>query len=81
MNKIDERGGKDPDIQDMLNLQFDAWSRLADLIGICTEQRDAGNLKVAHGTYSHARRLLDEINALEQIVSPRRWRGEARAVS
>src|SRR3984885_6310694 len=41
-------GAKEPDIEDMLKLQFDARSRLAELIGICTKQRDAGNMKVAH---------------------------------
>jgi hypothetical protein len=69
-----QQGGKDPDIQDMLALQFEAWGRLAELIGISTKERDAGSLKVTKQTFRHVRRLLDEINALEQLLSPKQRR-------
>jgi hypothetical protein len=63
-----QHGRKDPDIDDLMRLHIEAWSRLAELIDACKKQRDAGNLKVAQHTFRHARRLLDEINALEQGV-------------
>jgi hypothetical protein len=65
-------GGKDLDIDALLKLHLDAWGRLAELIGICTQQRNAGNLKVVPEAFAHARRLLDEIHALEQMASPAR---------
>jgi hypothetical protein len=66
-----EGTGKDSDIHDLLKLHLEAWGRLAELIGICTKQRDAGNLKVVDKAFRHVRRLLDEINALEQMVGPK----------
>jgi hypothetical protein len=54
-----------PDIHELLKLHLEAWGRLAELIGICTTQRDAGNLKVGQRTFVHVQRLLDEVRALE----------------
>jgi hypothetical protein len=66
-----QREGKNSDIHDLLILHVEAWGRLSELIDICSKHRDAGNLKVAQQTFCHARRLLDEVNALEQIVGPK----------
>jgi hypothetical protein len=66
-----QEGEKDHDIRDLLKLQFEAWGRLAEVIGSCTKQRDAGDLKVTPQTFRHVRRLLDEIVALEEMAKPK----------
>jgi hypothetical protein len=58
-------------IYDLLKLHIDAWGRLAELIDVCTKQRDAGNLKVARETFVQIERLLAEVTALEEIVKPK----------
>jgi hypothetical protein len=62
--------GREPDIHDLLKLHIDAWGRLAELIDVCTKQRDAGHLKVARRTFVQIERLLDEVTALEAMVKP-----------
>jgi hypothetical protein len=54
-----------PDIHELLKLHLEVWGRLAEQIGTCTKQRDAGNMKVGQRTFVHVQRLLDEVRALE----------------
>lgn len=63
-----KKGRKGPEIHDLLRLHIDTWSRLAELIEICTKRRDAGDLKVTRETFTHAQRLRDEVAALEEMV-------------
>jgi len=62
---------RERDIHDLLTLHIDAWGRLAELIDVCTKQRDAGNLKVARRPFVQIERLRDEVTALEAMVRPR----------
>jgi hypothetical protein len=62
--------GEPRNLSELMGLLTHSNGRVAELIDICSKQRDVGKLSVVEGTLVHAQRLLEDIRALEHILVP-----------